>query len=350
MWGFFILAQSRGDAEKTLNRFERVHMLLSSMKQRISIDILNLPNRTRSFNKWREYTTDLQVITQNQFCQYGSFVMNKPRLAICNFISDVDRLRETALNHGFSGVDWTLMQEDLPTNDVDESRLLRRISRLQPLEVRYHCAFKGMDLGDGDRNRAREAVEIFRKACRLVSKLDGRFMTIHIGLGRESYDDMVWEQSVNSLGELVCFAAGLGVHVCLENLASGWSSRPELFEKLIRMSGAGVTLDIGHARMSPSVQSQLYAFEDFVSPHHHSVINAHVYHEEMDDGHVPPGSLEDIRERLELLSALSCNWWVLELREEKALLATLEVVRGFLSACRHEVEEPIGGHWGALLS
>lgn len=275
--------------------------------------------------------------------------MNQPRLAMCNFIPDVDRLRQTALNHGFSGIDWTLTQEDLPTNDVDEGRLLRRISRLQPLEVRYHCAFKGMDLGDADRDRAREAVEIFRKACRLVSRLDGRFMTIHIGLGRESYDDMLWERTVSSLGELVCFAAGLGVRVCLENLASGWSSRPELFEKLIRMSGAGVTLDIGHARVSPSIQSQFYEFQDFVSPHHQSVVNAHVYHEEMDDGHVPPGTLEDIRERLELLSALSCDWWVLELREERALLATLEVVRGFLSARHYAVEEPIGDHWGSLL-
>lgn len=276
--------------------------------------------------------------------------MNQPRLAMCNFISDVEQLRQVALDHGFSGIDWTLKQEDLPTNDVDESRLLRRISRLHPLEIRYHCAFKGIDLGNADRNKAHEAVEMFRKACRLVSRLDGRFMTIHLGLGRDSYDDMVWEQSLSSLGELVCFAAGLGVRVCLENLASGWSSRPELFEKLIRMSGAGVTLDIGHARMSPSVQSQFYAFEDFVSPHHQSVVNAHVYHEEMNDGHLPPGSVADIKDRLDLLRSLCCDWWVLELREEKALLATLGVVREFLSTCDPSGQEPIGEHWGALLS
>jgi sugar phosphate isomerase/epimerase len=257
--------------------------------------------------------------------------MNDPQLAMCNFIPNVERLRRTALDHGFDGIDWTLKVEDLPANGVDEDELRRTISRLRPLKVRYHCAFNGVDLGNADPLRAAEAVSIFRKACRLISRLDGELMTIHLGLGRDSYDDMVWDLSVNALGELVCFAAGLGVRVCLENLATGWSSRPELFEKLIRMSGAGVTLDIGHARMSPSIQSQFYSFEDFISPHRDSIVSAHVYHEEINDGHIPPGSLEDMRERLELLRTLSCDWWVLELREEQALLATLGMVREFLS-------------------
>jgi sugar phosphate isomerase/epimerase len=255
-----------------------------------------------------------------------------------------------ALDHGFSGIDWTLTQEDLPTNDMEEGRFARTISRLQPLEVRYHCAFRGVDLGNVDRDKSREAVDIFRRACRLVSNLDGRFMTIHLGLGRDSYDDLVWDQTINSLGELVCFAAGLGVRVCLENLASGWSSRPELFEKLIRMTGAGVTLDIGHARMSPSIQSQFYSFEDFISPHDQSVVNAHIYHEERNDRHLPPGSLEDIRERLELLKALSCDWWVLELREESTLLDTLEVVRQYLSTHELTNQESHGDRWDVLLT
>jgi sugar phosphate isomerase/epimerase len=276
--------------------------------------------------------------------------MNQPRLAMCNFLSDLDQLRAMALGHGFSGIDWTLTQEDLPSNDMDEVRLARSISRLHPLEVRYHCAFRGVDLGNMDGEKGRDAVELFRRACRLVSKLDGRFMTIHLGLGRESYDDLVWDQTINSLGELVCFAAGLGVRVCLENLAAGWSSRPELFEKLIRMTGAGVTLDIGHARMSPSVQSQFYSFEDFITPHDRSVVNAHIYHEERDDRHLPPGSIEDIRERLELLSSLSCDWWVLELREEKALFDTLEVVRNYLSTLEPLHEESHGDRWDTLLT
>ena len=258
--------------------------------------------------------------------------MTQPKLALCNFIPDVRQLRQTALDHGFSGVDWTFSLEDLPASDGEESRLRRRIARLEPLEVRYHCAFNGVDLGDTDIQKANAAKSIFRKACRLVSGLEGKFMTVHLGLGRESYDQLCWERSVSSLADLVDYAEDLGIRVCLENLASGWSSRPELFEKLVRKSNAGVTLDIGHAQVSPSVLSQHYAFEDFVSPHHERVCNAHVYHEERDDGHAAPESLDDMQERLQLLHSLPCDWWVLELRDQNSLFSTLGVVREFFDA------------------
>jgi sugar phosphate isomerase/epimerase len=256
--------------------------------------------------------------------------MSQPKLVMCNFIPDVDEQKRMAMAHGFSGVDWTFKPEDLPGNGYDESRLLKKISRLRPLEVRYHCAFKGLDVGDTDTAKAEAAMELYRKVCGMVSKLDGRFMTVHLGLGRDSSDELSWDRSVKALSELVKFAARLGVCICLENLASGWSSRPELFEKLVRKSNAGVTLDIGHARVSPSVQSQHYDFEDFISPHHERVFNAHIYHEERDNGHLPPERLDDMADRLSVLSCLSCDWWVLELREEAALLSTLRVVRQFI--------------------
>ncbi|MCK8601811.1 sugar phosphate isomerase/epimerase family protein [Desulfoferrobacter suflitae] len=253
----------------------------------------------------------------------------QPKLAMCNFIRDAERLRQTALDNGFHGVDWTFELADLPTNDVDETKLLKRICRLHPLEVRYHCAFQGVDLGDCDVERARQAMDIFRKVCRLVAKLDGKFMTVHLGLGLDSSNGLSWERSVGALADLVSFGQRFGIRVCLENLACGWSSRPELFEKLVRKSNAGITLDIGHARMSPSVRSQFYAFEDFISPHNDRVFNAHIYHEERNDGHTAPERLEDLMGRLRLLSCLACDWWVLELREESALFSTLKVVREY---------------------
>lgn len=266
--------------------------------------------------------------------------MSQPKLAMCNFIPDVEGLKKMALAHGFSGVDWTFTPQDLPANSLDESRLLKRISRLHPLEVRYHCAFKGIDLGDADTVKADEAMETYRNVCRMVSRLDGKFMTVHLGLGSRSTDELSWERSVDGLAELVGYAESLGICVCLENLASGWSSRPELFERLIRKSKAGVTLDIGHAQVSPSVQSRQYDFEDFVSPHHERVFNAHVYHEEREDGHVPPEELDDVKDRLSLLSCLPCDWWVLELREEAALLSMLRVVRQFMNTVPED--KPVG--------
>ncbi|MHC1725123.1 MAG: TIM barrel protein [Syntrophobacteraceae bacterium] len=256
--------------------------------------------------------------------------MNSPTLAICNFIPETATLRQFAVQHGFSGVDWTLKVEDLPQNEFEETRLLRKISVLNGLEVRYHLAFKGMDLGDEDDESAERAMEVFRKACRLISRLEGRFMTVHLGLGRKSPEGLSWERTLRALADLVNFARSLDIRLCLENLASGWSSRPQLFEKLIRKSGADITLDIGHARVCQSVQCQIFELEDFVMPHSKRVLNAHIYHEETDNQHVPPSCIEDVGARLDLLTSLSCGWWVLELRSEEPLLSTLKVVREYL--------------------
>lgn len=258
--------------------------------------------------------------------------MASPKLAICNFLPDARTLREAALDRNFSGVDWTLRVEDLPKDDLEEARLRSAIASLSPLEVRCHCAFTGVDFGDADDVKAEEAAHIFERAARLTARLGMRFMTVHLGLGRASCDGLSWERSVTALGRLSSLARSLGVRLCLENLAAGWSSRPELFERLVRKSGADVTLDIGHARVSPSVESGRFAFEDFVTPHSERIRNAHIYHEERDGGHTPPENVEDLRDRLELLTTLSCDWWVLELREEEALGATLKVVREFLAA------------------
>lgn len=259
--------------------------------------------------------------------------MNHPKLAMCNFIPSVEELKDAALENGFAGVDWTFKLEDLPKGALEEARLLRQVSSLHPLEVRYHCAFNGIDLGDLDASRASFAAETFRRACRAVSAVDGKFMTIHMGLGRESMDGLSWERTIGALADLVDYAGGMGINLCLENLASGWSSRPELFEKLIRKSGAGVTLDVGHARVCQSVECQQYAFEDFVLPHAGRIFNAHIYHEERDSTHFPPRKVEDVFDRLSLLSSLPCDWWVLELREKEALQTALKVVREFLDSC-----------------
>jgi sugar phosphate isomerase/epimerase len=257
--------------------------------------------------------------------------MGTLKLACCNFIPDPQLLRTFALEHGFQGIDWTFTLENLPRTPGEESSLVQSVSHLQPLEVRYHCALEKTDLGDENMEARRDALRVFRHVCRLVSKLGGRYLTIHVGLGRNSTSRISWDSTIETMAAVVRFANRLGVRLCLENLAWGWTSRPELYEKLIRKSGSWATLDIGHARVSPSVASHYYEVRDFVAPHPERILNAHVYHEERDDVHLPAERLEDLEDRLPLLTPLPlCDWWVLELRETEALLATLRLVREFL--------------------
>jgi hypothetical protein len=157
-------------------------------------------------------------------------------------------------------------------------------------------------------------------------------------LGRDSTCDLCWERTLAGLIDLVQFAGKSWLRLCLENLAWGWTSRPELYEKLLRKSGAWATLDIGHAQVCPSVASQQYRVEDFVQPQPERFRNAHVYHAETSSGHVPPQGLEDMRDRLNLLSNLPlCDWWVLELREEAALLTTLDIIKEFFAPPQEDV-------------
>ncbi len=258
---------------------------------------------------------------------------NQPRIACCNFIPDVHELRALALGHGFDGVEWSLRRADLPDSDEAAEELARRIAVLHPLEVRYHCAFQKTDLGDVDAERSREAMRVFRQVCRLVARLGGEVVTIHVGLGHDSTLGLSWERTIESLAHLVRYAESTGVRLCLENLAWGWTSRPELYEKLIRKAGPWATLDIGHAYVSPSVTSQHYAIEDFVGPQPERFLGAHVYHAEEGREHVPPREVAQIAGRLGLLRRLpKCAWWVLEVRERAGLLQTLSVVRQFLAA------------------
>ncbi|MFH0824663.1 MAG: TIM barrel protein [Pseudomonadota bacterium] len=260
-------------------------------------------------------------------------MIHPPKLACCNFISSETRLKEFALDYGFDGIDWSFTGENLPRTRTEEAELAKTISGLYPLDMRYHCFFLNTDVGAVDPDEAHGAVNMLRSVCRLISKLNGRVVTIHIGLGRDSTGDLSWEKTLAGIASIVRSAANLGIRVCVENLAWGWTSRPSLFEKVIRKTGCWATLDIGHARVSPMVLDRLHELNDFVSPHPERFLNAHVYHEETSDGHVPPRRLSDLEDRLQRLSDLPlCDWWVLELRDEEPLLHTLGVVREFVDS------------------
>ena len=275
----------------------------------------------------------------------------RPKLALCNIFLDVRKLKAFALDYGFSGIDWSFDVDTLPATPGEESSCVQSLSALKPLEVRYHCPFYQIDLGHNDPREAQEAEALFHRIIRLVSKAEGRYLTIHIGLGRDSTEPLSWEATIDNLRRLVQYGASRGVRLCLENLAWGWTSRPHLFEKLIRNSGAAVTFDIGHAHACESVCSQQYTIEDFVAPHPDRVLNAHIYHTERPDlGHIPPDRIEDIEGRLAILQQVGCDWWVIEINEVDRLLQTKEIVQEYLMRYTSQSESGSAGPTASLTS
>jgi sugar phosphate isomerase/epimerase len=272
-----------------------------------------------------------ELSAENYFIRKHGSGLFKPKLVMCNFLPEIKRLGEFANQYGFSGIDYSLDPKNLPATPTQESGWVKEISALGPLEVRYHCPFERVDLGHDDAAKAIEAEVLFRRIIRLISKAGGRYVTIHIGLGHHSTEPLSWEITIDKLRRLVNYGRTMSVKVCLENLAWGWTSKPNLFEKLIRRSGAGVTLDIGHAHACESVQSQQYAIEDFVSPHADKVCNAHIYHTELPDlGHIGPKKREEIEDRLSLLKNIGCEWWVIEIRKGEELLEARKIVDEYL--------------------
>ena len=255
-----------------------------------------------------------------------------PVLAMCNFITDQDRLKRFAIEHAFGGIDWSFDLDSIPERLSDESRWADYLHALAPLEVRFHCPFSRVDIGHENPDKEQAAVGLFRRIIKLVAKAGGRYLTLHIGLGRDTTKILSWDQTLTNLRHMVQYGNERGVRVCLENLAWGWTSKPNLFEKLVRRSGSGVTFDIGHAHACDVVRSQHYVAEDFVTPHAERVYNAHVYHTEISGiGHLPPEHVDDVRERLDILQRIGCSWWTLEVKDVEGLLQTKRIVDAYLA-------------------
>lgn len=281
------------------------------------------------------FAEDISVIRNSQ-------VAVRPKLVMCNIFSDMDKLGRFAHENGFSGIDWSFDVNELPETPEEESRWVKALSVLEPLEVRYHCPFHQIDLGHDDPRQAKAAGALFRSITRLVSKAGGRYLTIHIGLGHDSTEPLSWERTIDNLRHLVQYGADHMVRVCLENLKWGWTSRPNLFEKLIRRSGAAVTFDIGHAYSCESIQSHHYAIEDFITPHPDRVLNAHIYHTEISGlGHIPPERLKDIDGRLAFLQDTGCEWWVIEIKEVDGLLQTKRIIDEYLATPNCHIESDV---------
>jgi len=262
---------------------------------------------------------------------YKGSKRTRPKVVAPNIYTDPKEMKQFAADNGFDGIDWSFDIDRLPETPVDESRWAKRQATMAPFEVRYHCPFLKVDIGHEDFDSQAKAMNIFRRMIRLTSKARRKYLSLHVGLGHNTTKILSWESTIHNLRDLVLFGVSAGVTVCLENLIWGWTSKPNLFEKLVRKSGAGVTFDIGHAFSCEAIESQSFAEKDFVTPHLDKVYNAHIYHKEVAGvGHFPPETIDDISGRLDILKRTPCDWWVLELKNADDLLKTKNIVENYL--------------------
>ncbi len=252
----------------------------------------------------------------------------QPVIAMCNiFDQDADRLAKFAAENGFTGIDWSL-DPSLP-----ESEFLSLMQSLIGFEVRYHCRFHGVDVAYADR-RGDDSLALLMRTVDQVARAGGRHMTVHSGLGNPAGEGIEMARAIDNLSVLVAHGRRNGVAVALENLTTPLTNDPLLFQRIVRESGAYVTIDIGHAHAVRNLHPQGDIFGDYVLPHRDRLLNAHIYHTELEGyGHVPPETLSDISARLDLLGlAESCDWWVIELMNPSEVLRTRDLLRCYLDS------------------
>jgi len=251
----------------------------------------------------------------------------QPILAMCNiFDQDAERLAGFASENGFSGIDWSL-DPSLP-----EGEFFALMQSLAGFQVRYHCRFHGVDVAYSDQ-RGDDSLALLLRTVDQVSRAGGRHMTVHSGLGNPSGEGIDLARAIDNLAVLVAHGRQNGVTVALENLTTPLTNDPLLFRRMVLESGAHVTVDIGHAHAVRHLHSRHDNFVEYILPHRNKILNAHIYHTELDGyGHVAPECLADISERLDLLGlADSCDWWVIELMNPAEVLRTRDLLRNYLT-------------------
>jgi len=247
---------------------------------------------------------------------------------MCNiFDQDAGRLAGFAAENGFSGIDWSI-DPSLP-----EEVFLPLMKSLAGFQVRYHCRFHGVDVAYADR-RGDDSLALLMRTVDQVAQAGGQHMTVHSGLGNPAGEGIDLTRAIDNLAVLVAHGRRNGVAVALENLTTPLTNDPRLFRRMIQESGANVTIDIGHAHAVRNLHPQGDVFGEYVLPHRDRLLNAHIYHTELEGyGHVPPETLADISARLDLLGlAASCDWWVIELMNPAEVLHTRDLLRCYLDS------------------
>ena len=258
----------------------------------------------------------------------GYFRPMQPNIALCNiFDQDAERLAEFAATHGFSAIDWSI-DPALP-----EEIFLSLMQVLAEFQVRYHCRFHGIDVAYLDQ-RGDDSLALLLRTVDQVARAGGRHMTVHCGLGNPTGAGIDVTRAIDNLAILVEHGRRNGVAVALENLTTPPTHDPALFRRMVMESDAFVTIDIGHAHAVGERLSHDNICRDYVLPHRDRILNAHIYHTELDGyGHLPPDDLTDLHHRLELLSlAKSCDWWVIELLKPAEILHTRNLLQNYLTA------------------
>ena len=230
----------------------------------------------------------------------------------------------TTWRHNASRLDW-IAANGLACAFTPNPDRLDLISRqLIPymdngMAVRHHGYFPGEEIGHAHAATAEDAMQLHFKAMEAMQGVGEPLMTVHVGLDRTLPLDH--HRVVKNLARLSEYGKKIGVAVSLENLRRGPTANPETLLDWARRSGAGITLDIGHAVSSQCVCSKAISVETIIDLAAERLVEVHFYASET-DRHWAPRNMDILGPIADKLITTDCRWWTIELEDTQDVLFT----------------------------
>jgi sugar phosphate isomerase/epimerase len=187
------------------------------------------------------------------------------------------------------------------------------------MAVRHHGYFPGAEIGHAHPGAAEAATRLHFKAMEAIQGLGEPLMTVHIGLDQKLPLDH--RRAVQNLTRLVRYGKKIGVTISLENLRRGPTANPSTLLEWARRSGAGITLDVGHAVSSECVRREETSVEEIIDLTAERIAEVHLYEFET-DRHWAPRSMDILGPIVDKLVTVDCPWWTIELEDTGEVLRT----------------------------
>ncbi len=212
------------------------------------------------------------------------------------------------------------------TPNQDRFELLSR--QLMPyidrgMAVRHHGFFPGNEIGHTHLRAAEDAMQLHFKAMDHVRHIGEPLMTVHVGLDRTL--PLNHHRVIKNLTRLVDYGKMIGVTVSLENLRRGPTANPATLVEWAQRSGAGITLDVGHAISSEWVRKCVIKVESIIDWVADRLLEVHFYESET-DRHWAPRNMDILGPIVAKLLTTNCRWWTIELEEIQDVLFTRQLL------------------------
>jgi sugar phosphate isomerase/epimerase len=229
-----------------------------------------------------------------------------------------------AWRHGAGRLDW-IAANGLACAFTPNPDRLDLISRqLGPyidrgMAVRHHGFFPGKEIGHAHAGTAENAIQLHFKAMEALQGVGEQLMTVHVGLDRTVPLD--FHRVLKNLTRLVEYGKKIGITVSLENLRQGHTANPSTLLEWSRRSGAGITLDIGHAVSSGWVRRKEVSVEKIIDLAAERLMEVHLYESET-DRHWAPRTMGILGPIVDKLLTTACRWWTIELEDTRDIHRT----------------------------